>query len=544
MQTILAAVALATSAVALTWSNVQALGEQRRGPGDSTGPPRSLLVWYAALVIAGFVVTLPARSPFSPGLTLGWGLLLGGAAGVYAAFEIARSWRGGAWLARGIGLIGAATAGPAVILLIFGGYPDDALMGFALAAVLLALVWRLCLSPLSEREDAPDEGDLAARGADLFALVAVATAVATRLGVEHFGGAVSGTSGALRALPVLVGSMSGLAAVIPSSLARVAGRRATAARALLLGLLAAAVPVLTVVVLSWKVLDRWTPALVVAAGVVGFGLLAWLACQADGRGRAEARRPLPEAFGMALVALALVAVGFRLLHGYGEALALMGGIAPAILVAAAAAADRRGAVTPLLTGGFALVLLLATYRLFLERAPEHHPLQLQEHYDYFALALGALCCFGLLAWTQRSGRAAEAAADETEARRRLMARAPGPLLAVVLVPVALLVVWGDGAVTGLLVGLVVAELAWMMMAALSTAEDRGVVLSAAPHAALVAAALVAAQLSPRVSALVDLTRVWKAAIVVAIALAAARWVGATTLLARRRSRTGGGEDDA
>ncbi len=544
MQTILAAVSLAASALALTFANLQALSERRKGLSDSTWPPRSVAVWYGALVLAGFVAALPTRAPFAPGLTLGWGFLLGGVVGVYAAFEIARSWRGGAWLARAIGLIGAATAGPAVILLIFGPHPEHALMGFALAAVLLALLWRLCLSPASARDEAADAAVVQARGADLFALVAVATAVALRLGVEHFGAAVSGTGGALRALPVLVASIAGPAALIPSSLATVGGRRATGTRVLVLGLMAAAVPVLTVVILSWKVLDRWSPALVVLAGAAGLGLAAWLACCADSRGRFEERRPAAEAFGMALVALALAAVAFKLLHGYGEALALVAGIAPAMLVAAAAVADRRGMVTPLLTGGLTVVLLLATYRLLLERAPAFRPLQLQQHYDYFALALGALACFALLAWTVAARRVADAAADETEALGRLIGRAPGPLLAVVLVPMALLVVWGEGAVGGLLVGLVVAELAWMMMAAWSTAEDRTVMLAAAPHAAFVAAALVAVQLSPRVSELVDLTRAWQAAIVVAVALAAAVWVVVTTILASRRTHPGGGGDDA
>jgi len=313
VQTILAAVSLAASALALTFANLQALSERRKGLSDSTWPPRSVAVWYGALVLAGFVAALPTRAPFAPGLTLGWGFLLGGVVGVYAAFEIARSWRGGAWLARAIGLIGAATAGPAVILLIFGPHPEHALMGFALAAVLLALLWRLCLSPASARDEAADAAVVQARGADLFALVAVATAVALRLGVEHFGAAVSGTGGALRALPVLVASIAGPAALIPSSLATVGGRRATGTRVLVLGLMAAAVPVLTVVILSWKVLDRWSPALVVLAGAAGLGLVAWLACCADSRGRFEERRPAAEAFGMALVALALAAVAFKLL---------------------------------------------------------------------------------------------------------------------------------------------------------------------------------------------------------------------------------------
>ncbi|HUS81490.1 MAG TPA: hypothetical protein VM283_09505, partial [Armatimonadota bacterium] len=312
MQTVFAAVSLAASAIALIFSEVQGRDEQSGRPPDSTGPPRALLVWYGALVVAGFLATLPTRSPFAPGLTFGWGFLLGGVAGVYAALQVARPWRAGAWLARSVGLIGAATAGPAIILLVFGGYPNDALIGFAFAAVLLALIWRLCRGPLGAREGG-DQSALEAHGADLFALVAVATAVGARLGLEHFGGSAEGTSGALRALPVLVGSVSGLAAVVPSSLAAAEGRRSAATRALLIGLIAAAIALVMVLILSWTVLGGWTPAVAAAAGAVGFAIMAWLASGADERGR-----PVLEVLGIALVALAVVAVGFKLLHGYGE----------------------------------------------------------------------------------------------------------------------------------------------------------------------------------------------------------------------------------
>ena len=543
MQTTLAAVALAASAVALVYAYLQARAARAGGADESPGPPRALLIWYAALVIAGFLATLPTRAPFAPGLTFGWGFLIGGLAGVYAAFEVARSWRDGAWLARAVGLIGAATAGPALLLLLFARNPDHALMGCALGAVLLALIWRLCLGPLATREQSGDETAGQTRGADLFALVAVATAVATRLGVERYGGDLAGAAGALRALPPLVAGVSALALIVPSALAAPERGGDTRRRALLVGLVAAAITLLVVVVLAWKVLDAWAPALVALTGFAGFVLIAWLACPIEQDEPREDARPVLEAFGIALVALAMVAVSFKLLHGYGESLALMAGIAPVIAVGAAAGADRRSTSAPLLAGGYALVLLLATYRLLLEHLPGAEPLQMQAHYDYFALVLGATAIFGLLAWAEMARRVA-ARGDETEAMRTLIGRAPGPLLAVVLAPMLLLVLWGEGAVGGLLVGLVIAELAWMMVAAWSTGADRLAALWAAPHAALAAVALVAAQLSPRVDELVELSRAWKAGVVLIVAGVAVVWLVVAAVLGARRPSAAGGESDA
>ena len=543
VQTTLAAVALVAAAVALVYANLQARAARAAGADDSAGPPRALLTWYAALVIVGFLVALPTRSPFAPGLTFGWGFLLGGLAGVYAAFEVARSWRDGAWLARAVGLIGAAAAGPAVVLLIFARHPDHALMGCALGAALLALIWRLCLGPLGAREQSGDEAAIQARGSDLFALVAVATAVATRLGVERYGGDLAGTPGALRALPALIAGVAALAAIVPSALATREGGGGARLRALLVGVVAAAITLLVVVVLAWKVLGGWAPALAALTGFAGFALIAWLACPVEEDEPGEDSRPVLEVFGIALVALAMVAVSFKLLHGYGESLALMAGIAPVMVVAAAAGTGRRSTVAPLLAGGYALVLLLAVYRLLLEHVPGAKPLQMQAHYDYFALVLGAAAILGLLAWAEMARRVA-ARGDGTAAMRTLIGRAPGPLIAVVLAPMLLLVLWGEGAVSGLLVGLVLAELAWMMVAAWTTGADRLTALSAAPHAALVAVALVAAQLSPRVDELVELSRAWKAGVVLIVAGVAVVWLVVAAVLAQRQGRAAGGETDA
>ncbi|MGC9317313.1 MAG: hypothetical protein ACP5KN_04665, partial [Armatimonadota bacterium] len=101
-----------------------------------------------------------------------------------------------------------------------------------------------------------------------------------------------------------------------------------------------------------------------------------------------------------------------------------------------------------------------------------------------------------------------------------------------------------GAMQGLLVGLVVGELAWMVLAAWSTGRDRAACLAAAPHAALVGAALVALQIGPIVADVGPISRSVKAGIVGAIALVAVVWIAVGVALVRAEVADGGGDRDA
>ncbi|MGC9319749.1 MAG: hypothetical protein ACP5KN_17080, partial [Armatimonadota bacterium] len=511
MAMILAVVSLVVAALGLVYSNVQVFVARRAHYDEGPGPPLSLVLWYAALAIAGVVATVPSRAPFAPGMGLGSGLLLGAVAGVYAAIEAGRSWASGGWLARAIGLISAAAAGPALVLILFAESPAAPLTGFALSAVLAALLWRLCLSPMAAHRY-PDHADSpAVLGLEIFALVAVAGTLGARLGLEHFGG--SDAAEAYWPLPVLLIAGAGLGAMIPSTLAAADGQRDVGPREALIALVATLLPVLVVLVLSWKLFGQWSPLLVVLTGAAGMAVAAWLAAESG----ADEGRPALEAFALGLVALAMIVVAFKVLHGYGETLALAGGVAPLAVIGCAAARNRRGLTAPLLAGTFTIVVVLAAYRMVLESTGGHQALDLEEHYTYFGLIVGALAVFGLLAHGAGSRRAAAQAADPIDALRRMMARAPLPMLGVALLPAAMLAVWGQGAMQGLLVGLVVGELAWMLLAAWSTGRDRVACLAAAPHAALVGAALVALQMGPIVGGLGPISRPVKAGIVGAIA---------------------------
>jgi len=268
-----------------------------------------------------------------------------------------------------------------------------------------------------------------------------------------------------------------------------------------------------------------------------------LACEAGGADEEQAERPAAEAFGIALLALAVVAIAFRILHGYGEALALSGGLAIVVLVSVSQAKSRQALAGPLLTGGFTIVLLLALYRLFLERNGAGTPLDLQQHYNYFAVTLGALSALGFLAYGHRAWQIAKSASDERTALGSLIAQTPLLGLAVVLTPLALLVVFGLDALSGFLIGLVLTELLWMLLITWTGAEERAIALAGAPHAYVVGMSLVAIQFSPLLLSLGDASRALKSSIVMGFVIVGFLWVVVKAVIEERRGAAGGGGVD-
>ena len=381
-------------------------------------------------------------------------------------------------------------------------------------------------------------------GVQGFALSAVTLALGARLGIEHFDrGAPGGLGGGYWALPALLAGVAALAAIIPAGLASASAGQRRGWLSLMPAPIASAIAVVVAFLLASKVLGASRSAWVFLAGAAGFALVTWLALEADCSDEEQERRPLSETFGIALLSLALVALSFKLLHGYGEVLALTAGLILVVLVSLNRAQFRDSLAGPLLTGGFVIVLLLALYRLFLEKNGVGHPFEFQQHYNYFSLVLGAVAGFGLLTYGHGAWQVAASAVDRTAALSSLMARAALLGLAVALTPLVLAVVWGLGAVGGFLIGLVVAELLWMLLAAWATREDRAIALAAAPHAYLVAASLVAIQFSSVVLPLGDASRSWKSLIVIAVLLLALAWTVARSLARPARGAQGGGGVD-
>jgi hypothetical protein len=529
MATVLAAVAVGAAVLGLIYANLSPQDEASltRRRMLLTGEFRPVLLFAAASVVLLFLLSLPAAKPFSPGLTLGWGVLIGGLLGLYVLYEAAGTSTEEGSAARAVGVLSAAALGPGAVLLIFHGYPNQALMGCAIGAVLMAAIGWAVLQPLVARPAGDGDDPLAwCRGVEVFALATVAICAGCNLGIDHFPRAHPGHfAGGYWSFPALATAVAALAVAVVSGVGGSDGKRGLLLRAL--------APGAAVVVLTGALGARLLPKLawdLPLYGLLAFGfIIAALGHSADDDGNP---RPVALTFGAVLLVLAVVAVAFRRLHGYGEALALAAGL-PVVAVAYLRGGRGREAVAGAAgIGAVSILLLMLLNRLFLEHSFSTWALDFQQHYDMLAVVLGIGACFALMAF---AARGAEQAGQGGSAAA-LLPRTVFLGLAVAVVPLALAVLWGAKAIGAFLIGLVFAQATWMLLAAWTVGDDRKRVLIGAPQLLCVAATLVAIELGPRVLAL-ELSRGHKLIIAGALMLVAVIWVVAD---AWRRS-AGGGE---
>jgi hypothetical protein len=442
-------------------------------------------------------------------MTLGWGVLIGGLVGLYAWFEASGSFAAEAAAARTVGMLSAAALGPAATLLVFRGYPNEALVGCAGGAVLVAAIGWAIVRP---REDGvAAEAAPTGRGLEVFALATAGVCAGCVLAILHFPRAHPGhVAGGYWVLPALAMAAAALAVAVVSG-AKPAGRWGPLVRALVPG----AVVVALIGALGSKLLLKLDWDLPLYGLVAVAFVVATLAQGEEGEGA----RPVGLTFAAVLLILATVAVAFKRLHGYGECLALLAGLPVAAVTYLGSGRARDSVTGPIAMGAAGILLLMTLNRLFVEQAGTSWALDFQQHYDYFAVVLGIGACFALMAFAARG-------VQQARAGRPPGAQIPRTIflgLAVGLVPLALAALWGAKAVNAFLIGLVLAQATWMLLAAWTVAEERRMVLVGAPQVLSVAAVLVATQLGPHVLEL-ELSRGVKLIIAAAITLAAIIWV--------------------
>ncbi len=539
MHLVMASIALGAAVVGLAYSSLSARITRKPGLVADSRLFWSLFTWAVLLGIVLFAATLPTRPPFASGLGLGWGFLIGLALGLYATVEARRSSEDDRWLVRCAGLISAAVAGPALILIIFGQNAADALVGCALGAVLVAAIWRSGFAPMESGDDSGEEVS-AYRGVETFALITVALVVGTRLALERYGLASGSIAGAYWALPALLGALIALGVVVLAGVAKSWTAANEYRRPLTVGLVVSIILIVGATLIGTKVLGDGLPGVVVVMGIVGFTLIAWLAVTTPSTNEEEMiSASLGQTVVIGSVALAIGAVSFKLLHGFGESLALVGGIAFVGLMANEQRRQSGALASALVTGGFTVVLLLALYRLFLEKNAPAPALDFQQHYNYFGLVLGAVTGFALLAYVQRNCRIARQEYDPFIVLGRLVERTT--ILGVILAatPLLIVVIWGVKALSGFLVGLVVAEVVWLLLVGFVAGQKRQIALTAAPHLYLIAAFLVAIQFTQVVLPLAEGPRLHRGIIIAVTVLIALIW--AVVSLVRAGEATEGSE---
>jgi len=529
MQLILAVITLIASVLGLLF------GFLSRRAARGTGKPAIISpalvgLWAALAAVVLFLLTLPTGQPFSPGLRLGWGILIGALFGIIA---VARSGnRDEDGMAHAVEMLSLSAFGPALILIAFRGYPNEVLMGFALGAVLAAFGAGALLRPLLAGEEAGSSGS--APGTELFALSTAAIVAGTRLAIGHFprisvdlsvnrwaGFTHTEVAGGYWAFPALAVAT---AALVMALVPRDVNEEERPWLPLGVGALGAVAVVILTLIIGAKLLPelRWQPLLY---GVIAFGLISAGLIRHGQVGGGT--RPLGLAFGAVIFTLAVLIIVFRgKMHGYGEALVLLVGLP--IMAAHYLAGKRDSLAASLGTGALTVGLLMVLFRVFLERMDSPWALTFQQQYNLVAALLGASATFGLLAFT---GRTMERLQGDPHRGRFSLLASRAALLAIFIgiVPPALAILWGEQAVSAFLAGLIVSQAAWMLLAAWTVGQERAAALAAIPQIPFLLAALVAVQLTRPMLEL-ELTNAVKLVIAVTITVILMIWVAVDGML--------------
>jgi hypothetical protein len=506
---------IAVGLVALAAWLAAARGKERSLSEDGLPSPVRFLLAGAAAALLLFLLTLPSRPPFAPGGRLGVGVLFGAVSALLVAWGLGRG--AGAVSPLGIaGVLGAALAPAALIMVIFRGDPTDALMGVVLGQGVLLLFPE---SSLRAGEAGAVAGGTAraACGPGLFLGASAAAVAGALLAIARYKDFHTAERLALGSklwwsAPLLVLAALVAAALVAALVVRTPSRRA------LVGLLVAAA---LLALFGARFPRYWPLMLPPAAGYVTGVLLVALAAtvESDRPATVARRRSLSTLLGVLLVLILLIAA-YRLQVGLGIALAALGLAGAAVALPAddgteeAPASFASGAV---LSAGLQILALGALFRDFYAAQDlESTSIYLTAHYALIGLFAGCLTPIGL-------GLLALATARDDAGRADPWLAPLAQGIAAVALPLAMLLLWGLKAAAGVLLGLVVGQAFLLLLLLLEgdrPSSPAGRAALAAPVAPVLLVAVVAIQLLPPLAPLTaELTRVQRAAaLIVLIAL--------------------------
>ena len=370
-----------------------------RSPGGN-GEVRRTAGLTLILTIIFWAIAMQRGAPFSTGQTLGWGFLIGGIIGTAAILLTGKL--GSAAEPRPMAVLSAlflALFGASLTYLIFHGYPQHAMIGFAIGLTMAGILGYYSL----ESQDLIQS----------WAIFGVLLAAGVVLAVEHFGVLEQRT---WWPMPILIGTSILVAEFVACELSgRLRRISAVIAPALVVGLSA---------LYAWRVFSAWELLWVVAVGIAVAGLVRWL----------DASRPNPGV--STLLVIAFVTAAFKLWAGLGIAVGLLA-------MWSVGLGQKRS-----MHGAISLGLAFLLVKLFTESyGPALRAVDLQVHYSLIGAALGIVIPFMLISALDRRSIALVALTG----------------LAMALSPMVLYLVWEMKAVFGYLFGLTAALIVQMLM---------------------------------------------------------------------------------
>ena len=494
---------------------------------------RAWLSAGAALVLTLIFWAISMRSdpPFSPGQTLGWGFLIGGAAGalmclVSHRFDVFAA--AGPLRTRYLAIHSTAflaLLGVSLTYSIFRGDPSDALMGFAIGAAMGAIL-RFYVQGLRSTSD-----DLTMQAWAIFAVTLAASMV---LAVEHFD---ISTLRLWWPLPILMAVTVTVAGLIGTGIGSVRGLDARPGASVALSCLIASILAIALsVVYAWRLVEDWRLLEVVAAGIGCAALAAWLvASMLQKRGGAWG---LDAASACVLLVVAFAVVAFKLWSGLGIGIGIVAAWAVALPALALRGDENDDSLARAISTVLFVWLSILLYRLFMEIYRPEMGADLRVHYTFVGALIGAILPF---VFASSIHRLRDCARAREGVRGDLCALAGAASLGLFAAasPKVLYLVWELKALLGFMFGLV-ASGAFLLMTQLfqsgAPGERRGPSLADySPGLLVIGAQLVAIQFTGLFAAL-ETTRAMQIGTLAAAVVIAVAWFLVVGISSQRRAR--------
>jgi hypothetical protein len=494
------AVGLAGCVIAYLLSRADVGTEESGAEPISPWPVVSLV---AVITIVFWALGMQRRQPFSPGQSMAIGFLIGGLCGTAAAF-LATTLKLSTTRARQMGVLSMCFLGlfaTSLACVVFHGCPEWAILGVGAGGLMTAVIG------LALKRESVLTG--------VFGTFTLSTSAAIIFAINHFDRPGQRT---WWAVPILIAASVGLTAFVgvvigafgrfSENPGRSASFSALVSSLLVLGLGA---------IYAWKIVGQWQLFGVIAAGIGVAAIAAWVALAAT---RADDDAGLTQAGAVsAVLAVALVVVAFKLWAGLGLAVGLLAAwvvLIPLLgLVEVGAAPAGANAVRGLLM----FVTSALMFRLFIEfYRSDLRGVDLRIHYTFIGAILGVL--MPRVVSSCRRGCAGPWCTAVGMGFLGLVAAAA---------PIALFLIWGIKAAMGLVFGLTAAL-------ALGYVESLRDVTKLRTETFLALAAQWSAIVFIGPLLEIELTRLWRIAILAVVFALAVVWVFISGMFSRRAAQ--------